>query len=164
MAMTNEERVVLENLFQLYVHDWSEILPLEVGDDGRFTTRALDPYVRRDDGRHAFLLRADGQLAGFVLIAEQSRLTGATGVCDLAELFVMRGHRRRGVGRAAAFAAFDRFPGLWEVRQRDQNPAAITFWRRVIAEYTSGRYEERRWDDATWVGPVQTFSTTDRAI
>src|SRR6185369_10852615 len=109
MAVTDEERVVLENLFQLYVHDWSEILPLEVGDDGRFTTRALDPYVHRNDGRHAFLLRADGQLAGFVLIAEQSRLTGATGVCDLAELFVMRGHRRRGVGRAAAFAAFDRF-------------------------------------------------------
>jgi len=77
----------------------------------------------------------------------------------MAEFFVMRSYRRRGVGLAAAFAAFDRFKGPWEVRQRDENVAAIAFWRRAIHDYTRGNYREVRWDGPEWTGVVQTFST-----
>jgi predicted acetyltransferase len=156
------ERPALAQLMQLYVYDWSELGPLDVGGDGRFADYPLDPYFR-DAGRHPFLIRVDGKLAGFALVAAGSRLTGAAGVHDMAEFFVMRGYRRRGVGLAAASAAFDRFPGRWEIRQRDENMAAISFWRRVVARYTGGKYQETRFDDATWIGPVQSFSTDDRA-
>jgi predicted acetyltransferase len=160
LAVTEPLRPVLVNLFQLYAYDWSELRPLEVGDDGRFADHPLDRYLEREPLHHAFLLRAGGHLAGFALIAEQSRLTGESGVCDMAEFFVMRGHRRRGVGRAAAMASFDLFRGRrWEVRQRDDNPTATAFWRNVIDRYTGGRYRESRSDDAAWVGPVQCFST-----
>jgi len=153
-----EKRVVLENLFQLYAYDWSELGRLDVRDDGRFADYPLDDYWR-DDWRHPFLLRVDGKLAGFALVSERSRLTGTPGVRDMAEFFVMRKYRRQGVGLAAAHAAFDRFAGPWEIRQRDENVDATAFWRRVIARYTNGRFEERRWDDATWTGPVQIFSS-----
>lgn len=152
------ERPVLENLFQLYAYDWSEIGWLDIGVNGRFAEPSLDAYWR-DDDRHPFLIRVDGRLAGFALVAARSRLTGAAGVFDMAEFFVMRKYRGRGVGFAAASAAFDRFTGRWEIRQRDENVGATAFWRRVVARYTDGSYQEARRDDATWVGPVQTFTS-----
>ena len=151
------ERPVLENLFQLYAYDWSELGWLEVGGDGRFADPALDAYWL-EGHHHPFLIRVDGRLAGFALVAARSRLTGEPGVFDMAEFFVMRKYRRQGVGFAAASAAFDRFRGRWEIRQRDENVAATMFWRRVIARYTGGSYQEVRCNDATWVGPVQTFT------
>jgi predicted acetyltransferase len=151
------ERHVLENLFQLYAYDWSELGWLEVGSDGRFSDPALDAYWQGGH-HHPFLIRVDGRVAGFALVAARSRLTGTAGVFDMAEFFVMRKYRRQGVGFAAASAAFDRFPGRWEIRQRDENVAATLFWGRVVARYTGGSYQEVRCNDATWVGPVQTFT------
>ncbi len=155
---SDAERPVLENLFQLYAYDWSELASLDVGRDGRFAAPMLDAYWREGD-HHPFLIRVDGRLAGFVLVAARSRLTGAAGVFDMAEFFVMRRYRRQGVGFAAASAAFERFPGRWEIRQRDENAAATAFWGRVVARYTGGKFQQLRCDDATWVGPVQTFTT-----
>jgi predicted acetyltransferase len=143
---------------QLYVYDWSELGPLDVGENGRFAEYPLDGYWR-DDFRHPFLLRVDDRLAGFALVQEKSRLSGAAGIFDMAEFFVMRRYRRRGVGLAAAALAFDRFRGPWEVRERVGNDAATAFWRRAIDQYTSGRFDEVQWSNETWTGPVQSFST-----
>jgi predicted acetyltransferase len=159
---TRQERGALENLFQLYVYDWSEIRPLDVGEDGRFDDYPLEAYWL-EEWRHPFLLRVDGKLAGFALVSERSRLTGAAGVTDMAELFVMRRYRRQGVGRAAAFAAFDRFKGAWEIRQRAENAEATAFWRRAIDRYTNGNYTERALNDSKWVGLVQRFSSAGRS-
>src|SRR5262245_48238870 len=97
---------------QLYCYDWSELRPLDVGDNGTFGDYPLDAYWQ-EEWRHPYLLKVDGKLAGFALIVGQSCLTGATGVFDMAEFFVMRRYRRKGVGFAAAAAAFDRFKGPW---------------------------------------------------
>jgi len=113
------ERVTLENLMQLYIYDWSELRPLDVGGDGRFEAYPRDSYFE-DDWRHPILPRVDGRLAGFALVSRRSRLTGAAEVFDMAEFFVMRRYRRKGVGLAAAAAAFDRFKGPWEIRQQDE--------------------------------------------
>lgn len=156
-----EERIVLSNLMQLYTYDWSELGPFDVGEDGRFDDYPLDAYWH-DDERHPFLLRVEGKLAGFALVSGRSRLSGQPGVFDMAEFFVMRKYRRKGVGLAAACAAFDRFKGPWEVRQRAENVGATAFWRRAIAHYTGGAYQEVPWNDASWVGPVQRFSNEAR--
>lgn len=158
IAAAANERPVLENLTQLYCHDWSEMLPLDIGDDGRYGDFGLASYWT-DDWRHPFLLRVEGKLAGFALLAERSKITGDSGVFDMTEFFVLRRFRRQGIGLAAAFAAFDRFPGPWEVRQRQENPAATAFWRRAIAAYTHGRYVESDWKRPEWTELVQSFST-----
>jgi predicted acetyltransferase len=157
-----EERAVLDNLMQLYSYDFSEIMDLDVGSDGRFAGKPLDAYWT-DDGCHALFLHVDGRRAGFALLHEHSRLTGASGIFDMAEFFVLRKHRRRGVGRHAAFAIFDQFSGDWEIRQRPANVIATTFWRRTIGDYTGGNYKELYWDDRAWTGPAQFFSSPRRA-
>jgi predicted acetyltransferase len=156
-SAAREEQPLLENLMQLYAYDWSELRDADVGDDGRFAAMELAPYWL-DAWRHPLVIRVEEKLAGFALVLERSRLTGSSGVFDMAEFFVLRRYRRRGVGMAAACAAFDRFKGPWEVRQRDENGAATAFWRRAIGGYTQGHFEELRWNAAEWTGPVQRFT------
>jgi predicted acetyltransferase len=45
----------------------------------------------------------------------------------LCEFFVLRSLRGRGIGRAAAFAVFDRFRGSWEVEELRRNEPAGRF-------------------------------------
>jgi predicted acetyltransferase len=143
-------------LFQLYVHDLSEMLGIDVEDDGRFRVRSLDNYWS-DPRCHAFAIRAEGKLAGFALVQQRSRLTGDESVTDMAEFFVLRRWRRRGVGERAAAWLFEHFRGRWEVRQKRENTAATAFWRRAIGRYA--RYDEVVLDDERWRGPVQRFES-----
>ena len=154
--MQEHEQEILRRLIDLYAYDFSEALGLDVRDDGRFPFRELGPFWT-DDWRHPFFGWVDDRLAGFALVEDRSRLDGAVGVHDMAEFFVMRKYRRRGVGERIARSIFDRFPGRWEVRQRPENPAATTFWRRVIDRHTRGQFREVVWDAPSWHGPVQSF-------
>jgi predicted acetyltransferase len=155
------QRAVIENLAQLYLYDFSEFDPSDVGGDGRFTGW-LDWPNMFADGRHVFLIKVDGQLAGFSVVCEGSEALRdpEESVQWLEEFFVMRRYRRIGVGRAAAKALFERFAGTWEVGEIGSNIVAQAFWRTVIGEHTGGRFEEVRFDDERWDGPVQYFVTT----
>jgi predicted acetyltransferase len=158
-----EDRERVQALFVLYVYDLSELLRLDVGDDGRFPAPPLDAYWT-DPRRHPFLIRVDGAIAGFALVQGKSRLTGDEAVSDMAEFFVLRRYRRCGVGERVAGLLFDRFRGPWEVRQKAENHPATAFWRGIIGRYTGGRYEEEMLDDARWQGPVQRFDSRLAAI
>jgi predicted acetyltransferase len=162
VSADRDARDCLAALFQLYAYDFSDILSLDVADTGRFAVPPLDAYWT-DPRCHAFLVRVDSKLAGFALVQERSRLTGDLGVCDMAEFFVMRRFRRRGVGEHVAAWLFDRFRGPWEVRQKARNVAGTAFWRHAIGAYTAGRFEEVAMDDARWHGPVQHFDSRDSA-
>lgn len=142
---TARDRVALENLLSLYGHDFSEIRGGVPGPDGRYAYPHLARFLE-GPGREPFLIRADGSLAGLVFVSSGSALGGGNpDVWDMTEFFVVRGLRRRGVGEAAARAAFRRFPGSWEVRVMDRNRRAFDFWRRAIGRHTQESYTlERR--------------------
>jgi predicted acetyltransferase len=156
---TRDDKPVLLALNEYYTYDFSELLGLDVGEDGRFGGARLDRHFE-DPRCHPFLIRVDGKLAGFALHEGRSRLTHEEGVNDVAEFFVLRKYRKRAVGARAAFALFDRFDGPWEVRQVRANVGATAFWRKVIERYTSGAFEELEWDDERFHGVVQRFNRT----
>ena len=149
---------VIRNLVQLYAYDFAEPMGWELPDSGRFPDTIVDGCFDEAQRRRPFLLRVDGRLAGFAIVDLRSHLTDDASVRDVAEFFVARNHRRRGVGDVAARALFDRFGGRWEVRQKEKNAGAIAFWRKVIGRYTNGRFAESFHDDARWCGPVQSFT------
>lgn len=130
----NPEKSTLQHLLQLYLHDLSEFDDLSIRGDGTFAYPHLERYWA-DADRHAFLVRVEGRLAGFALVREERRV-------QMAEFFIVRDERRTGVGAAAARQLFDRFPAPWEVRQVPRNYPAQAFWRKVIQEYTGGRFHE----------------------
>jgi len=61
----------------------------------------------------------------------------------MAEFFVTRTRRRLGIGRIAVQLILSRFAGRWEITEYLRNAPAVTFWRRVVAAYTRGSYQER---------------------
>lgn len=147
---------VLARLMQLYAHDFSEFMKIDMNDQALFAAPDVQQYIGVT-GRHPFFVNVDGHLAGFVIVDEKSRLGSQQSPLDVAEFFVLRGRRRAGVGRLIAWAIFSRFHGNWEVRQVTENVAATAFWRSVIGQYTLGAFEETIFDDERWRGPVQRF-------
>ena len=122
-----EQQPILANLLELYIHDFSEFLPLELRSDGRFGYSNLAAYWRDPEthpDRHPFLVRVDGNLAGFVLIKRGSGISGDASVWDMAEFFIVRGHRRHGIATKIAHDVWSRFPGRWEVRVMESNQPA----------------------------------------
>lgn len=149
----------LSNLFQLYVHDFTDFWTerrVELGEDGRFPP--YPPLARywSEPGRGCFLIRADGQVAGFVLLDREAH-SGEAVDWNMGEFFVARHYRREGVGRGAALAAIGSRPGQWELAVARRNRPALAFWRRVAAELATGDVDERDQDDERWNGAILRF-------
>lgn len=140
---TSSDALLLSNLLELYIHDLSDVFPgIELGADGRFGYDKLPLYWSERDRRFAFVIRCGGRIAGFVLATRGSPAADDPEFLDVAEFFVLRRHRRSGVGHRAAVLLWQRIPGKWTVRVSEGNGGALAFWRGVVAEFTSGAATE----------------------
>jgi predicted acetyltransferase len=153
---TVAERPILRHLMELYLYDFSEFDGADLSPLGLYEYPYLDHYWV-EPGRSPFLVRVDGRLAGFVLVTRDKYFTGDTDAWVIAEFFVLRRYRHKGIGEQVARRIFDQFPGTWQVGQINQNVPATAFWRKVIDRYTHGNFQERTLDNENWRGPVQTF-------
>lgn len=98
----------------------------------------------------------DGQPAGFALVARDARASRESDF-RMAEFFVAKSHRRRGVGRSAVRLILNRFAGRWEIVEYSRNPNAVKFWRNVVSGYTLGEFRERNAN-----GEVRQYFTSAR--
>jgi predicted acetyltransferase len=80
---------------------------------------------------------------GFAMVARGGVVGRSAVDYRMAEFFVARAERGRGVGRSAVPIILDRFAGRWEICEFQRNAAAVRFWRTVVARYTGGDYTER---------------------
>jgi predicted acetyltransferase len=131
---TVDQEPIVANLLELYIHDFSEFHDVELGMDGRFGYRNLSLYWGEPD-RHPFLVRMEDKWAGFVLVKRGSEISGNDSVWDMAEFFVVRRYRRRGIGTKMAHEVWAQFPGLWEVRVMESNPSALHFWEHASKSF-----------------------------
>jgi predicted acetyltransferase len=157
LPATINDKPVLRNLMELYEYDFSEYENSDVDDHGLYGYRYLDHYWT-EPGRYAFLVRVDRRLAGFVLLRDIHDNPGSP-THHMAEFFILKKFRRRGVGREVACRIFDLFPGRWRVAEEKANQCAQLFWHRVIDVYTGGNFEEMDLDNEEWRGLVQVFRT-----
>ena len=133
-----EHALLLGHLIELYLHDLSDIFPIDVGPNGRFGYDRLPLYFEEPERHLPFVIRANGHPAGFALVTRGSPVTQDPADLDIAEFFVARRYRRSSVGRTAAFQLWDRMPGRWIVRVSEGNRRGLPFWRKIISEYTNG--------------------------
>ncbi|MGX7707661.1 GNAT family N-acetyltransferase [Methylobacterium sp. Gmos1] len=149
------QRPLIAQLLQLYLHDVSQHLPREspwgeVDESGLFAyPPGLDGYWGEPD-RIPYLIRADGRVAGFVLLNARSALDLPVDHA-VAEFFVLRKNRRAGIGTRAAHLAIRRHPGRWEAAVSRFNPEALPFWRRTVATLSPSCLEERAGDEGDTV-------------
>ena len=158
-AATPKDRGAVSNLLQLYLHDFSEIDDgIEIDQNGLFPCADFDTYWSSDPTRKIFVFRLGGALAGFAFVNDWSP-SGQGVDYGLAEFFVLRSHRRSGVGWDAANQVFASLPGQWEVAVRASNVPAINFWRTALRDDNIRALTEITGDGARWDGNIFRFES-----
>jgi predicted acetyltransferase len=160
ISTTRSQESVLQNLIQLYTHDFSEFwagTPKgDLEENGLFAPYPLAEYWNRPNWSASIIL-CDGLLAGFALINDCSHTDEAVNR-NVAEFFIVRKYRGRGVGRIAATNLLSQFPGTWEVAIARKNIAALSFWRRTIGGTIQARaIHEIDASGNRWNGPIIRF-------
>ena len=127
------EKSALAAMMQDYIAEMAQIIPgVRVGQP----YPQFDLYWTEPESRWPFWLIVDGINAGFALVSRDV----PTGLVEMEEFFVVRGHRHHGIGMAAARRLIGRYPGPWTITQRETNTGAIAFWHRVLDGFV--RYDE----------------------
>jgi predicted acetyltransferase len=151
---------IIQNLMQLYTHDFSEFWAGtargDLNSDGRFEAYPLREYWSRPNWSALFIWR-DQVLAGFSLINDKTH-SGQAADRNVGEFFILRKHRGQGVGQIAAELLFSSHPGSWEVAVARKNVQAREFWRKTIRN--AGQAADVRELDANsaqWNGPIFRF-------
>lgn len=153
------EKSLIQHMMQLYQYDFSEFEGTDLDDQGLFSYKYLDLYWV-EENRTPLIVRVTGRLAGFVLVNKHS-YTKEDRFC-IAEFFIMRKYRRKGIGKEVTYRVFDMFDPLWEVQQTKQNIVAQAFWIKVVNEYTNGDFELYETGLGDWKGPIQTFKSRSK--
>jgi predicted acetyltransferase len=162
-AATRDDGPLLANLLELYLHDLSETFPMEIGADGRFGYEPLALYWTEPERRFAFLIRSGARVAGFALVTRGSPASDDPSDLDVAEFFVLRQHRRSGVGGEAARLLWNRLAGRWVVRVSEGNRRGLGFWPAMISRYTGGAFSQTRRSGTPHSWRVFTFESASRA-
>jgi predicted acetyltransferase len=140
------DRLWIGSIYREYLDDLSSlntgIFPV-LGEVGH---REPDQIARWFGDRNAFplIILKTTERVGFAMVARRVQPRGPPVVeYRMAEFFISRESRRLGVGRTAVNLILNRFAGRWEITEYLRNPGAVSFWRRVVAGYTRGSYQER---------------------
>ena len=150
---TFDDKPVLSHMLEFCAYELSPYDDADLNLHGKYGYNYLDLYWR-EQGRHAFLVRVDNQLAGFAMVNNHHYTPDAE--FSMAEFFIMRRYQNKGVGKAVAFYIFAHFSGTWEIRQLRRHTQAQDFWRKVISEFAGKNFRE--FDGyGEWKGPIQVF-------
>ncbi|HEX7152002.1 MAG TPA: GNAT family N-acetyltransferase [Thermoanaerobaculia bacterium] len=137
----------LRNVYPLYLHDLSEYSRdmYVLNDRGEWEPDYLPSWFS-EAGAYPLVICEEGVRVGFALVGRKP-YPWRSSDCDqrLSEFFILRAHRRSGIGTRAAKAVFAAFDGVWELYELPRNEAAIRFWRGVIASIAE--YREQCWPD-----------------
>jgi predicted acetyltransferase len=116
---------LLRPMLDRYLRELSGHREVPVGATDSASYPYLDAYWS-EPGRHAFLIRSGGRAVGFALIRDPASTGSSTH--HFAEFFIEPESRRLGIGRRAAAAIWQRFPGDWELQVHSRNATAVRFW------------------------------------
>lgn len=148
IEVNEKDKNIIYNLMQLYTYELSffedETTNFQLLENGLFKlSKYIDLYWKEKE-RHPFILKCNGELAGFVL-----QRYNEMGMNEIAEFFILNKYRKLGAGTFMANEIFKKYKGKWEVRTLLKNKRAQDFWRKIIKNITNGNYEENLIRDNT---------------
>ena len=141
LEVQEKDKDVIYNLMQLYTYELSlfedETTNFQLLDNGVFKLSKYIDLYWTEEGRHPYILRCEGKLAGFVL-----ERYNEDEMNEIAEFFVLNKYRKLGAGTFMANELFKKYKGKWEIRTLLKNERAQEFWRKVVKSASNGIYEE----------------------
>ena len=99
-----------------------------VQPDGRYRDDRLRTYLAYDE-HWPFLIRSQGEIAGFALVRKSKPATYVIG-----EFFIKSEFRRSGIGGSAVLEILQKFVGNWEIPFQEENLKAAIFWRKTTSQ------------------------------
>ena len=127
----SSRRLILERLLQLELYD----VGMDPGPDGLIDWgESLDKFFETKPFVPLFFV-VNNEIVGFALIKLERELGTPDGRGDfksnfIAEFYVSRRWRRKGIGTHAADLIFRRYPGQWTVSCHPDD-VRVAFWRHV---------------------------------
>jgi predicted acetyltransferase len=140
---------LLRLLLGYYCHDMAEYFQIDTNEDGTYSYPIGELWEAGCDVHIAYLDRIP---IGFAVVGSADAYVERKGTKDLREFFVLRRHRRSGVGSLMATMVWEEYPGHWLVRALRRNAAALPFWSRVLHTHTDGQFQQevRTVSDREW--------------
>lgn len=140
---TLKDYPVIQNMGRFYVYDMSEYMGKEGGweipEDGLYECIDFKKYWEVEN-TYPFLIRYGDELAGFVIVDKKG--SDSTIDFNMAQFFILRKYKSKGIGRYVAEQCFDKFRGVWEVMVMPGNEGAYRFWRSTIKNYFVNNFIE----------------------
>ena len=128
--VTEQDAPVLDNLFQFFCHDLAAVDEPMPMADGRYVVEHLSVYYTHP-GMQSFLIDDGDAPVGFIVVTTPPHFMD---VHCVQHLFVLNGHRRKGIATQAVTSAFRMFPGEYRVGQPFEHQSSIEFWKRLYAK------------------------------
>jgi predicted acetyltransferase len=142
LKASEEHKIIIQNLMQYYIYDFSEYIKYDVEDNGSFAPYSnLIDYWEGDNNKFPYVIKMNDKYVGFVLVKLINLIDRS--YFSIAEFFILKKYRREGIGKAVAIRVFNLHRGQWEVYQKNSNKPAQIFWNKVISKYTKGQFNER---------------------
>ena len=136
---TLKDYPIIQNMARFYVYDRSKYMGWECPETGLYECIDFKHYFETS-GEHAYLIRVNNELAGFVLL-DKMQLTAP---CDwnMGEFFIVAKFQSQGIGNQIAREIFSLYPGRWSVAAMPENLGAVNFWRKIIKEVSNKQFSE----------------------
>ena len=156
--ISTNEKPLIQNLLQFYEYEFSVYEEDDVDENGDFEIADVDEYFDIDEYT-PLLVKVAGQPAGFVIV--NSDPNAPNGRFLIEEFFIMKRFQQQGIGQEVARKVFDMFGQDWVVRVISENLKGQSFGQKAIDNYTGGAFSVEVFNDASWEGPIYTFSKSD---
>jgi len=144
-AASVEDKPVFSNLIQLYLYDMTEYLPFPIGDNGKYEYDMLDHFWQ-----HPYLFYVNGELVGFALVIDKCPITQKQPCWFMAEFFILKPYRKKGIGQACVKKTLAEYPGIWHIGTITKNVAAASFWQKIINQYDNVEMLDKQHDGERW--------------
>ncbi|MDR6551794.1 GNAT family N-acetyltransferase [Paenibacillus qinlingensis] len=141
-------REILKNIMTLFLHDMSEFneeLDLNP-ENGLFELDVLDWFFDKE-GLTPFFIVSDGNPIGFILLQSGPYSNQEFADYVLNSFFILKKHRRKGIGKLACYKFFEMYPGRYAISQAKNNTQAIKFWKSVYESNSINVYEKEEIED-----------------
>lgn len=142
VKVEEKDKQIIFNLMQLYTYELSfyadETTEFHMQENGLYKMSKYIDLYWKEKNRNPYLLKCDGEIAGFVL-----QRFNEENMQEIGEFFVLNSYRKKGAGSFMANKMFEMYKGKWEIRTLLKNKKAQDFWRKVIKEASCGEYEEK---------------------
>ena len=136
-SVNPNQRKVLENLLQLYLHEMSGHYPAPYNYSNGTFDYDLDSYFTEPTHKAYYILN-NNKIVGFALLIINNDFIRPQ------EMFILNQYRDKGLGSFTLKRLFDKYKGKWELKVPPHCKRLERLWTRLVKEYTKGNYQTDR--------------------